>query len=63
MGPASGMPQAMNESFIQGGETNLKDSFKNPWTTIPRPMNRFAVISQVEYERQEKEKQDLQKVL
>ncbi|TNV82453.1 hypothetical protein FGO68_gene8416 [Halteria grandinella] len=59
MGPPSG---------VQGtggfGETaEFKESFKNPWTTIPRPMNRFTEISAAQYERQEKEKQDLQKVL
>jgi hypothetical protein len=77
MGPPSGLQnininQQNNESFAQyqnlvgQGENNqssFKESFKNPWTTIPRPMNRFAEISEVQYERQEKEKQDLQRVL
>jgi hypothetical protein len=54
----------MGESFIDpNGQTQggggFKESFKNPWTTIPRPMNRFTEISQAQYERQEKEKQDL----
>lgn len=51
MGPPSGMAPEGGESF--------KESFKNPWTTIPRPMNRFTEISAAQYERQEKEKQDL----
>jgi CRISPR/Cas system CMR subunit Cmr4 (Cas7 group RAMP superfamily) len=56
----------MTESFNGGNivvDPNMKDSFKNPWTTIPRPMNRFSEISHAQYERQEKEKQDLQRVL
>lgn len=44
-------------------ENHFKDSFKNPWTTIPRPMNRFAEISQIQYDRQEDEKKALQRVL
>ena len=32
------------------------DSFKNPWTTIPRPMNGFMDLDSVQYERHEKEK-------
>ena len=76
MGPPSGLqnPNNANESFAQyqnlvgqdnnpNNQSSFKESFKNPWTTIPRPMNRFAEISEVQYERQEKEKQDLQRVL
>mmetsp|Transcript_4267 Transcript_4267/g.3107 ORF Transcript_4267/g.3107 Transcript_4267/m.3107 type:complete len:93 (-) Transcript_4267:451-729(-) len=40
-----------------------KGSFKNPWTAIPRPMNRFMEVNDVQYERQQVEKQDLSKVL
>ena len=79
MGPPSGLQNIninqQNESFAQyqnlvgqgdnnpNNQSSFKESFKNPWTTIPRPMNRFAEISEVQYERQEKEKQDLQRVL
>jgi hypothetical protein len=31
--------------------TSFKESFKNPWTTIPRPMNRFTEIPEHVYER------------
>ena len=41
----------------------MKESFKNPWTTIARPMNRFVEIPEAVYERQEREKQELQRVL
>ena len=51
----SGAAGALNTSF--------KESFKNPWTTIPRPMNRFVEIPEHVYERQEHQKQDLQRVL
>lgn len=39
------------------------ESFKNPWTTIPRPMNRFMELNDIQQERLEKEKQDLSRVL
>jgi len=31
--------------------TSFKESFKNPWTTIPRPMNRFTEIPEHVYEK------------
>ncbi len=58
-----GQPDNPNNPNNANNTTQFKESFKNPWTTIPRPMNRFAEISEVQYERQEKEKQDLQRVL
>ena len=54
MGPPSGMDRAPTDS-----QADYRDSFKNPWTTVPRPMNRFMDVNPVVYERQEKEKQDL----
>jgi hypothetical protein len=39
-----------------GLNTSFKESFKNPWTTIPRPMNRFVEIPEHVYERQEHQK-------
>ena len=38
-------------------------SFRNPWVVIPRPMNGFTELNPIQYERQEKEKVDLQRVL
>jgi hypothetical protein len=66
MGPPSGMlnNNQLNESF-NGDNNNFKpsESFKNPWTTVSRPMNGFIDVNPIVYERQEKEKLDLQKVL
>jgi hypothetical protein len=55
IGPPSGQQadNRLSESFaaynnVMSGaadQSNFKDSFKNPWTTIPRPMNRFIEIS------------------
>ncbi|CDW83304.1 UNKNOWN [Stylonychia lemnae] len=61
--PPSGMPNQLNESFVIDNNYKPTDSFKNPWTTKPRPMNGFMDLNPIVYERQEKEKQDLQKVL
>lgn len=65
IGPPSGQQQP-NETMAlveQNNQSSFKDTFKNPWTTIPRPMNHFAEISQVQYDRQEDEKKALQRVL
>jgi len=39
-----------------GLNTSFKESFKNPWTTIARPMNHFMEIPEHVYERQEHQK-------
>ena len=57
------MPILGQSNAGAGLNTSFKESFKNPWTTIPRPMNRFVEIPEHVYERQEHQKQDLQRVL
>lgn len=61
IGPPSGVAQNNNEALM--GSLGKNDSFKNPWTTIPRPMNRFMELNDIQWERQEKEKFDLQRIL
>ena len=51
IGPPSGQgpPFIGNESMHN---SNIKsESFKNPWTTIPRPMNKFMEINDIQFAR------------
>ena len=63
MGPASGNKDSPNNNQAMMEEAQKSGSFKNPWTTISRPMNQFMDVNPIEYERHEKEKLELAKVL
>lgn len=41
------------------GDVNLSGSYKNPWTTVSRPMNGFIDIRESEWEKSELQKQQL----
>lgn len=45
------VPPDLNESMKMNGDFKPTESFKNPWTTISRPMNGFMDLNPVTYER------------
>jgi len=39
--------------------TGSEQRYKNPWTTISRPMNRFMDVDETDWQNQESKKQQL----